>query len=277
MTELYRYKLCAAMGSRPLVSAFCALALPGTAARRGCISNVMTAAPHVGAWSSSVAICTRCTAGVEGPWKRVFSGFAGHRHFAVNHLQSGMPSSHAGFLLRPSQLRSASTSLSKGGRASGRVLRPPTRLKPPPRDSAAARGKGSTNVAPARDAPPHAAHADVRQATRDLFLQLEQRLRFRGYNMLRWALGAAAALSGLVYTYATSLRENLSGEVAMVAQQTMADDNFVRQVDDLSKALVSAATFCAFTRQELSARYVMFSVNSLVLLGRKVVCACSLP
>lgn len=51
--------------------------------------------------------------------------------------------------------------------------------------------------------------------------ELEERMRVKGYNVLRWGLAAIVVLSATVYLFREEVRENVADEVAGVASRSL--------------------------------------------------------
>lgn len=51
--------------------------------------------------------------------------------------------------------------------------------------------------------------------------ELEETMRVKGYNVLRWGLAAIAVLSAIVYLFREEVRENVADEVAGVASRSL--------------------------------------------------------
>jgi len=122
-------------------------------------------------------------------WGQTFAGRSGgrcpHRTNIIGYLPLTL--AERGAIWPGTNVRWRSASISHGGRASSRLLRPPTRLRLPERPHT---GHGESASSHHLLMTP----AEIRRATREMFTHMEQRLKFRGWNILRWALAGLAGL-----------------------------------------------------------------------------------
>eukprot|EP00045_Choanoeca_perplexa_P002904 m.27573 g.27573 ORF g.27573 m.27573 type:complete len:359 (-) comp11760_c0_seq1:128-1204(-) len=160
------------------------------------------------------------------------------RRLALLALKATSPSSALSFPAVPSSQRVASASTFRPLRP----LRIPTRRKTRRTQRAWASSTRSTlSSNQTSEAHTHSraeAVADAAKLTLARFSQLEEQVRWRGYNVLRILAGLVGSTALLIYFNRDPIRESVSDEVAGVTRRSLSSQEVVNQANELTKQVI---------------------------------------
>lgn len=100
----------------------------------------------------------------------------------------------------------------------------------------------STGASQGAHSQPHLTER-VREASRmtlQRYREIEDYLRWRGYNLLAISAAGIGALGLVLYFYREQVRESVSDELATVTRRTLQDDELKVRAHELTKAIVQA-------------------------------------